>query len=98
MDNLPALFDDNGMEVEGPRYCPSIEKKLQKFPDRDRHQVWLEREGLNSHLVYPNGLATGLPYDAQLEMIKLVPGLENARVLAPAYIVDYDFIEPQKVL
>lgn len=82
----------------GPRYCPSIEKKLKRFPDRKEHLVWLEREGLSSNLVYPNGLATGLPYDAQIEMMKRIPGLENAKVMAPAYIVDYDYIEPQKTL
>ena len=84
--------------VVGPRYCPSIEKKLERFPDKDNHLIWLEKEGINSHLVYPNGLATGMPLDAQKEMISLIPGLENAKVLAPAYIVDYDFIDPSKTL
>ena len=61
---LPELYDPYGKEVVGPRYCPSIEKKVLKFPQRESHIVWLEREGLNSNLIYPNGLATGLPYDA----------------------------------
>ena len=67
MDNvkrLPQLYNYEGNAVKGPRYCPSIEKKVMKFPERNEHLVWLEPEGLNSNIIYPNGLATGLPYEA----------------------------------
>ena len=98
VNRLPELYNYSGGITEGPRYCPSIEKKLIKFPDRDRHLVWLEPEGLNTNVVYPNGLATGLPEDAQVKMIKGIKGLENAKILSPAYIVSYDSINPQTVL
>ena len=73
---LPELYGNEGKVVQGPRYCPSIEKKLVKFPDRPSHLIWLEKEGLDTDYVYPNGLTTGLPFDLQKEMIKKIPGLE----------------------
>jgi len=63
INKLPELYNYDGQEVEGPRYCPSIEKKLIKFPDRKQHLVWLEQEGIDSNVVYPNGLSTGLPLE-----------------------------------
>ena len=95
---MPELYNYVGGITQGPRYCPAIEKKLIKFPDRDRHLVWLEPEGLNTNVVYPNGLSTGLPLEAQKEMIRRIKGLEDAKVLSPAYIVSYDSVNPQTVL
>jgi len=94
---LPRLPRGNGYGV-GPRYCPSIEKKLERFPDRDGHNIWLEPEGLSTSVVYPNGISTGLPLEAQLEFLRRIKGLENVRVIKPAYVVDYDFVEPRSVI
>ena len=82
----------------GPRYCPSIEKKLERFPDRDGHNIWLEPEGLSTDVVYPNGISTGVPADAQLEFLHRIKGLENVKMIKPAYVVDYDYIDPKTVL
>ena len=91
-------MNDGTTPVIGPRYCPSIERKLNMFPDKLEHQVWLEKEGIDSNFVYPNGLSTGLPLEAQKKMMSTIPGLENVKVCAPAYIVDYDFINPNQTL
>jgi tRNA uridine 5-carboxymethylaminomethyl modification enzyme len=79
----------------GPRYCPSIEDKVVRFPERDRHLVFLEPEGLNTHRVYPNGLSTSLPVDVQEAMIRSLPGLASAVILQPGYAVEYDFADPR---
>ena len=83
----------------GPRYCPSIEDKVVRFASRDRHQIFLEPEGLpggeDGEVVYPNGISTSLPADAQAEMIASIPGLEHARIVRPGYAVEYDFVDPQ---
>ena len=82
----------------GPRYCPSIEDKIVRFPDRQRHQVFLEPEGLNSMEVYPNGLPTSLPIDIQIAMLHSIPGLERVEIIRPGYAIEYDFIDPTELL
>lgn len=82
----------------GPRYCPSIEDKVVKFPDRTAHQVFLEPQGYDTCEVYPNGLSTSLPLKAQLEFIRTVPGLENAEIIRPGYAIEYDFVDPTELL
>lgn len=81
----------------GPRYCPSIEDKLVKFADRDSHQIFLEPEGLNTDVVYPNGISTSLPADVQEQFIHTMEGLENVRILRPAYAIEYDYVDPQEL-
>jgi tRNA uridine 5-carboxymethylaminomethyl modification enzyme len=81
--------------ASGPRYCPSIEDKIHRFADRDGHQVFLEPEGLDSHLVYPNGISTSLPADVQLALVRTMPGLEAVEIVTPGYAVEYDHIDPR---
>ncbi|RZF65342.1 tRNA uridine-5-carboxymethylaminomethyl(34) synthesis enzyme MnmG [Sphingomonas populi] len=79
----------------GPRYCPSIEDKIHRFGDRDGHQIFLEPEGLDDHVVYPNGISTSLPVDVQEALVASIPGLERTRILTPGYAVEYDHIDPR---
>jgi tRNA uridine 5-carboxymethylaminomethyl modification enzyme len=78
----------------GARYCPSIEDKIARFPDRDRHQIFIEPEGLSGQECYPNGISTSLPLDVQEALIATIPGLENARVIRPGYAIEYDYADP----
>ncbi len=83
------------IEGTGPRYCPSIEDKVNRFADKSSHQIFLEPEGLTTHEVYPNGISTSLPFDVQIEAVHSMVGLENAHVLRPGYAIEYDFFDPR---
>ena len=82
----------------GPRYCPSIEDKINRFYDKERHQIFLEPEGLDSDLIYPNGISTSLPADVQEEFLKTIVGLENCEIAQPGYAIEYDFVDPRELL
>jgi len=79
----------------GPRYCPSVEDKINRFADKDSHQIFLEPEGLTTHEVYPNGISTSLPFDIQYELVRSMRGLENAHILRPGYAIEYDYFDPR---
>ena len=81
----------------GPRYCPSIEDKIVKFADKDRHQIYLEPEGLNDHTIYPNGISTSLPEDVQQEICSNIKGLENVNIIRPGYAIEYDYVDPREL-
>jgi len=81
----------------GPRYCPSIEDKIVKFADKDRHQIYLEPEGLNDYTIYPNGISTSLPKEVQQEICNNINGLENVKIIRPGYAIEYDYIDPREL-
>jgi tRNA uridine 5-carboxymethylaminomethyl modification enzyme len=93
LDRSPLFGGD--IEGKGPRYCPSIEDKIFRFGDREGHQVFLEPEGLDSHLIYPNGISTSLPTDIQEAMVRSMSGLEQCQIVVPGYAVEYDYIDPR---
>lgn len=85
------------IEGVGPRYCPSIEDKVNRFADKDAHQIFLEPEGLTTHEFYPNGISTSLPFDIQLAAVRSMRGLENAHILRPGYAIEYDYFDPRSL-
>jgi tRNA uridine 5-carboxymethylaminomethyl modification enzyme len=85
------------ISASGPRYCPSIEDKIMRFADKERHQVFLEPEGLDSDLIYPNGISTSLPEELQFEFIRSIQGLEKAEIVQPGYAIEYDYIDPREL-
>ncbi|MBW4935022.1 tRNA uridine-5-carboxymethylaminomethyl(34) synthesis enzyme MnmG [Marinobacter sp. F4206] len=99
-DIIRSGFDRSPMfagniEGIGPRYCPSIEDKVNRFADKDSHQIFVEPEGLTTNELYPNGISTSLPFDIQLEAVRSIPGFENAHITRPGYAIEYDFLNPQ---
>ena len=95
--NRSAIYSGSIQGV-GPRYCPSIEDKIVKFSDKQRHQIFLEPEGLNDHTIYPNGISTSLPAEIQYEMCSKINGLENVKILRPGYAIEYDYVDPRELL
>ena len=85
------------IQSKGPRYCPSIEDKIVRFADRDSHQIFLEPEGLDDPLIYPNGLSTSLPADVQLAFLRSMPGLSNVEIVSPGYAIEYDHVDPREL-
>jgi tRNA uridine 5-carboxymethylaminomethyl modification enzyme len=86
------------IEGVGPRYCPSIEDKVVRFPDKDQHQIFLEPEGYESGEIYPNGVSTSLPVDVQLAFLRTLPGLEQVEIMRPGYAIEYDYVDPIQLL
>ena len=101
-DIIRSGFDRSPMftgkiEGVGPRYCPSVEDKINRFADKDSHQIFLEPEGLTTHEFYPNGISTSLPFDIQLALVRSMRGLENAHILRPGYAIEYDYFDPRSL-
>ena len=97
-DNLDkSAIHVGNISGKGPRYCPSIEDKIDRFFDKERHQIFLEPEGLDSNLIYPNGISTSLPEEVQLEFLKTIAGLENVKMLQPGYAIEYDFVDARQL-
>lgn len=101
-DIIRSGFDRSPMftgkiEGVGPRYCPSIEDKINRFADKDSHQIFLEPEGLTTHEYYPNGISTSLPFDIQIALVRSMKGLENAHIMRPGYAIEYDYFDPRNL-
>ncbi len=101
-DIIRSGFDRSPMftgkiEGVGPRYCPSVEDKINRFADKDSHQIFLEPEGLSTHEFYPNGISTSLPFDIQYALVRSIPGLENCHILRPGYAIEYDYFDPREL-
>ncbi len=101
-DIIRSGFDRSPMftgkiEGVGPRYCPSVEDKINRFADKDSHQIFLEPEGLTTHEYYPNGISTSLPFDIQYELVRSMKGLENAHIIRPGYAIEYDYFDPREL-
>ncbi|KQM77388.1 tRNA uridine-5-carboxymethylaminomethyl(34) synthesis enzyme MnmG [Xylophilus sp. Leaf220] len=101
-DIIRSGFDRSPMftgkiEGVGPRYCPSVEDKINRFADKESHQIFLEPEGLTTHEVYPNGISTSLPFDIQYQLVRSMKGLENAHILRPGYAIEYDYFDPRSL-
>jgi tRNA uridine 5-carboxymethylaminomethyl modification enzyme len=101
-DIIRSGFDRSPMftgkiEGVGPRYCPSVEDKINRFADKESHQIFLEPEGLTTHEYYPNGISTSLPFDIQYQLVRSMAGLENAHILRPGYAIEYDYFDPQQL-
>ena len=99
-DIIRAGFDRSPMftgkiDGVGPRYCPSVEDKINRFAGKDSHQIFLEPEGLTTHEIYPNGISTSLPFDVQYDLVRSIAGMENAHILRPGYAIEYDYFDPR---
>lgn len=95
LDRSPMYSDNATIESIGPRYCPSVEDKIHRFADKESHQVFLEPEGLTTSEIYPNGISTSLPFDIQIQLVRSLPGLENANIMRPGYAIEYDYFDPR---
>jgi len=95
LDKSPMYSDQGEIDSVGPRYCPSIEDKVMRFADKDKHQVFIEPEGLTTTELYPNGISTSLPYETQLQIVQSMQGLENAKIMRPGYAIEYDYFDPR---
>lgn len=97
LDRSPMYADSATIEGIGPRYCPSVEDKIHRFADKASHQVFLEPEGLTTTEIYPNGVSTSLPFDIQIQLVRSLPGLEQARIMRPGYAIEYDYFDPREL-